>query len=242
MIMVRYFVIDTEKDANKLKTLMSEYEFYLAEDFVRDYSQALNSILKLSPNLVFVNLDLPNLRPFDIITEVQNYLEQSVQFIAISKSKELAYEAFKHGCADYLISPFSELEIRKCVLRFKKKHKSTTSPTLCLKSYKDFQYLKTGDIVFLKADNNTTDFFLKDGSVVSSFKTLKVFQNILPRNFLRIHKSYIVNRDYVCRINYGKLKCSLAEISEKIPFTKTYINNIETITSSLSDISATALN
>ena len=96
--------------------------------------------------------------------------------------------------------------------------------------------------LFLKADNNTTDFYIKDGSIVNAFKTLKIFEHTLPNNFLRIHKSYIVNIDFVSRINFGKLKCTIDSSSYKLPFTKTYINNIEFINNSLSGISVLSQN
>ena len=96
--------------------------------------------------------------------------------------------------------------------------------------------------MLLKADNNTTDFYLSDGSTVIAYKTLKTFESILPSNFVRIHKSYIVNKDYVNRINYGKGMCSVKDLSEKIPFTKTYTANIDTIIKTLSDSSLVSLN
>jgi len=69
----------------------------------------------------------------------------------------------------------------------------------------------------------------------NAFKTLKTFQEKLPSNFIRIHKSYIVNIDYITRINYGKLNCNIkGEIIHTLPFTKTYIDNITSIKAMLS--------
>lgn len=75
---------------------------------------------------------------------------------------------------------------------------------------------------------------MSDGNIVSSFKTLKTYETLLPNNFLRIHKSYIINKNHVSRIQYGKLICTIKKNSHDIPFSKTYLNNIETMRSTLS--------
>jgi DNA-binding LytR/AlgR family response regulator len=116
------------------------------------------------------------------------------------------------------------------------------SHTLCLKSYKDFHYLDTDEILYLKADNNSTDFVMKDGSTISAFKTLKTFENKLPKNFVRVHQSYILNINYVSRINYGKSICALKSGKLQLPFSKTYKDNIDSLKKILSKNTITALN
>jgi two-component system LytT family response regulator len=64
------------------------------------------------------------------------------------------------------------------------------------------QKLFSTDIMYLKADTNYTDFFLKDGRKVTSSFTLKHHQaDERLKDFLRVNKSYLVNRNYIneCR-------------------------------------------
>lgn len=233
-----YIIINKEKTlTEKLENILNEFSTFCNVGLVSDEREAMNLILKNKPDLVFLNMDNLIDDTFGFVKELNIYLNIVPDFVAISKTKDHAYQALKHNFIDYLLHPISELDLRKILMRFKKKKSQQQHKTLCLKSYKDYQYFNTKDILFLKADNNNTDFHIKDGSVVSAYKTLKTFENTLPSNFLRIHKSYIVNKDYVSRINYGKLKCYLEYVTEKLPFTKTYINNIEFINKSLTDIS-----
>ncbi len=109
-----------------------------------------------------------------------------------------------------------------------------SNPVICLQSYKDYQFLNTGEILYLKADNNATDFFLKDGSRVSAFKTLKSFEQQLPSNFVRIHQSYILNQHYISRINYGKSRCTLRFGKSELPFSRGYRKNVDALKQSLS--------
>tara|TARA_Y100001968_G_scaffold330215_1_gene381441 strand:+ start:1035 stop:1409 length:375 start_codon:yes stop_codon:yes gene_type:complete len=101
--------------------------------------------------------------------------------------------------------------------------------TLCLKSYKDYTLLKVEEILFLKADNNATDFVMIEGKTISAFKTLKSFEKILPNSFIRIHHSYIINKKHISRINFGKLKCFLDHNKISLPFSRSYRHNLQII-------------
>jgi DNA-binding LytR/AlgR family response regulator len=198
------------------------------------FDEPLNIVLKTSPDLIFINIDLSKIKPFKLIREIQQYAKNIPTFVVLSASKEKAYEVFKQDIFDYILTPANELSLRKCILKYKKKHPTDCSKVICLKSYKDYHYLNTDEILFLKADNNTTDFHLSDGSVVGAFKTLKTYSDVLPANFKRIHKSYIINSDYISRIQYGKALCIIRKHAHQIPFTKTFMENVEQINSSLS--------
>jgi DNA-binding LytR/AlgR family response regulator len=67
---------------------------------------------------------------------------------------------------------------------------------LCIKSYGDYRYIAAKDICYLHADNNSTDIHLNTGEMITAFKTLKHFEG-LSVPFIRIHNSYIVNKDYL---------------------------------------------
>ncbi|WNM19561.1 LytR/AlgR family response regulator transcription factor [Flavobacterium capsici] len=101
---------------------------------------------------------------------------------------------------------------------------------ICVKSYGDYRYIDSRDILYFEADNNSTDIHLKDGEMVTAFKTLKVFENVLPQSqFLRIHNSYIINVNQVARIHTGNTVCYIKNSTIKLPFSKSYKENVELI-------------
>ncbi|MBC9795136.1 LytR/AlgR family response regulator transcription factor [Sinomicrobium weinanense] len=224
-----YFVI--EEDSSTIEII---------EHVLQDFGQfhflgstccpetAMEIILKDKPDLVFIRIDHILEDPFKFVSELQFYLHHLPRFIAISNSKDRAYTAFKYNFQDYLLSPLTALEVRKSILRHEKNNPVGTS-LICIKSYKDYRYLNSDNILFLKADNNTTDFHLEDGRVIGAFKTLKTYENRLPGNFLRVHKSYIINATHVSRIHYGKAICTLGQYKQPIPFTRTFEENIARI-------------
>lgn len=100
---------------------------------------------------------------------------------------------------------------------------------LCIKSYGDYRFIEFDDVVYLKADNNSTDIILSNGDSITAFKTLKHFEESLPDEFMRIHNSHIINIKYVSRIHLGNTDCYLQKGKIKLPFSKSYKENINSI-------------
>lgn len=100
---------------------------------------------------------------------------------------------------------------------------------ICVKSYGDYRYIDAKDICYLQADNNSTDIHLNTGEMITAFKTLKHFEGVLNYPFVRIHNSYILNIDYVSRIHTGNAVCHIKNTTTKLPFSKSYKENIDTI-------------
>lgn len=234
-----------DPDASSSLQLLEQLEEYSGliclgqENTVGD---GLNHIIKFIPDVVFVNLTNSAFEVFNMVSELHQYMETLPVFIGIAKSKDYAYNAIKQNFFDYWLMPFNEFDIRKTILRLQKTMPAKeTSPLLCLKSYKDFQYLNTDEILYLKADNNTTDFHMRDGSIISAYKTLKSFEKKLPSNFIRVHQSYILNTKHVSRINYGKAVCTIRKTKTQLPFSRTYRNNIDSLKKLLSSNSISTL-
>lgn len=107
---------------------------------------------------------------------------------------------------------------------------TATKPLIiCVKSYGDYRYIDAKDICYLQADNNSTDIHLNTGEMITAFKTLKHFEGVMSYPFVRIHNSYIVNIDYVSRIHTGNTVCHIKNTTTKLPFSKSYKENIDAI-------------
>jgi DNA-binding LytR/AlgR family response regulator len=101
---------------------------------------------------------------------------------------------------------------------------------ICIKSYGDYRYLDSNEILYFEADNNSTDIHLNNGEMITAFKTLKHFETVLPEaQFLRIHNSYIINVDQVSRIHTGNTVCYIKNSTTKLPFSKSYKDNVDLI-------------
>ncbi len=231
-----FAIIDSDATSNlQLQTHLQDYGDFTFSGMAKNSNEGMNHILKFLPDVVLVNLNdlAPSL--FQMVSELHQYMKKLPVFIGFSNTRDHAYDAIKSGFFDYWLLPHNEYEIRKTVLRLRKQMPKTDVPaTICLKSYHDYHYLSTDEILYLKADNNATDFFMVDGTVISAYKTLKSFEMQLPDSFIRIHQSYILNSKYVSRINYGKSTCTLKVDESQLPFSKTYKKKVDNLKQILS--------
>ena len=231
-----YAIIDTDAASNlQLQLQLQEYGDFYHTGTASNAEDGLNLILKTLPDLVIVNLSANSSLLFQMVMQLHQYVDKLPLLIAASKTKEYAYDAIKGGFFDYWLLPHNEFEIRKTVFKLRKQlPKEQVPATLCLKTYNDYHYLDTNEILYLKADNNSTDFFMRDGQKISAYKTLKTFEGTLPKNFIRVHQSYILNTKHVSRINYGKNTCSLRNSDDQLPFSKSYKTRIDELKAILS--------
>ncbi|SNZ00701.1 LytR/AlgR family response regulator transcription factor [Flagellimonas pacifica] len=240
-----YLIIDSNASSKlQLQVYLQEYGDFSCVGIAKDETEGLNAILKFVPDVVLINLNEDGMTYFQMVSELSQFVKTLPIIIGYSPTKKYAYNAIKSSFFDYWVLPHNEFDIRKTILRLRKKHPKHHMPsTICLKSYNDYRYLDTDEILYLKSDNNATDFFMKDGNVVSAFKTLKSFEQRLPKSFIRIHQSYILNSRYVSRINYGKSICTLRnESEEELPFSKTYKDKIDALKDMLSKTAIKSLN
>ncbi|MEX0313615.1 MAG: LytR/AlgR family response regulator transcription factor [Allomuricauda sp.] len=240
-----YAIIDSCATSKlQLQLHMQEYGDFNCVGNARDPQEGMNTILKFTPDVVLINLGENGMEHFQMVTELNQFIPTLPLLVGYSTSKKYAYNAIKSGFFDYWILPHSEFDVRKTIMRLRKLFpKKNTPSTICLKSYSDYRYLDTDEILYLKSDNNATDFFMVNGTVVSAFKTLKSFEKKLPTTFVRVHQSYIINSRFVSGINYGKGTCTLRnDKEEELPFTKTYKQKVDNLKQMLSKTAIETLN
>jgi DNA-binding LytR/AlgR family response regulator len=260
-----YIIIDDDQESVlKTKAMadsFSELDFVVSAN---NYEDGLNLILEHAPQIVFLEIDPANPASnlsLALINELHRYLKVIPKIIVTTAKKDLAFEALKYEVFDYLLKPLVRIDVIKSILKLNKSivpkeifleqssvvdEKPTVlirqetpnqdqSLILCIKSYGDYRYIAAKDICYFQADNNSTDIYLNNGEMITAFKTLKHFEGVLSFPFIRIHNSYIVNRNYISRIHSGNSVCYIKNSAVKLPFSKSYKVNIDLIISDFSN-------
>ena len=227
------FVILSSDDelSTQLISLFEDFPSYLCSAVFKDTQMALKHIKKHKTQLVFIQVPTTSTSSqllFETIAESLTYLDSFPYFVALSDDESHALTAISAGFSDYLPHHLDMHRLGKILFKFEKRTPEKIASNICIKSYSDYQFVNLADIVYLKADNNTTDLQMINGKVVNAYKTLKHFENSLPFYFLRIHKSYIVNINHVSRIHFSKSKCYI-NYNQILPFSITYRENIDAI-------------
>lgn len=103
------------------------------------------------------------------------------------------------GDQSSISSPFKTVEYFKRSVTEKYSFKTKGKLIVPIKS--GYKLISTSQIEALVADSNYCRIYLSDGASILVSKTLKSLQNQLNENFYRIHKSVLINLDYVAEIN-----------------------------------------
>lgn len=228
-----YLIIDDNKaDVQEIVSSFDSFPEYYCAGVAATKSEAVNKILATEPQIVFLEVNSKkksNGLSLSIISELYQFLDVLPYFVILTNTPKFAFDALKAGVSDYLLKPLDTFELRKTLLKFKKTNPAAANDTICVRSYGDYQFISLNDIVYLKADNNTTDIYLHNGKKLTAYKTLKHYEANLPAYFYRIHNSYIINSNYISRINTGKSLCYLNHSNVSISFSKTYRENVDAI-------------
>ena len=174
---------------------------------VKSSLEAASFFLSSEPiDLLMLDLNLNGRDGFELL---KNAVSGSYHTIIISANTNNALKAFEFGVLDFIGKPFSKERLKKALDRFEK-NDSSDSPLwkyLSIKTNKGIRLIEIKDVLYLKGANIYSELHMKNGDSHFHNKSLNRFENILSREYFRIHKSYIVNMNEVKILkNYGACK------------------------------------
>jgi len=185
-------------------------------------AQGLMIIKSRKPDLVFLDIKMPEASGFDLLNQFE-HPDFSVVFV--TSFNEYAIQALRYSALDYLLKPVQGAELRAAVDRFRSRQdagylrlqidnlmynlsKKLSDFRVIIPSRNGDTSIDIGSILWCQGDSNYTHFHLKDGHKITASKTLKEYEELLgDKDFMRVHKSYIVNLAHVEGITRtGKLQ------------------------------------
>ncbi|MDV7187886.1 LytTR family DNA-binding domain-containing protein [Lutibacter sp. TH_r2] len=216
--MLKAIIVEDEKTSRDiLKNYLQKYcpqVEVLGE--AENVDEALVLIKSNELDLVFLDVEMPYGNAFDLLEKVGNH---NFETIFVTAYNQYAIEALNKHASYYLLKPISidelikavdyvtevkerENELQNTVLKPKT---ISNNAKITIPTQEGFEVLEIQDVLYAKADDNYTHLFLKNGQKKLVSKTLKYFEEALKENsFARIHKSYLVNVNYI--VNYKKGK------------------------------------
>lgn len=221
MDLIKVIVIDDEEEARDLMVnLLQEIEFIELITSVSDADLALSSIIKYSPDLIFLDIEMPEKNAFELIREIKE-IKLSVEIIIVTGYKKYALEAIKEHVIDYLVKPVDRLDLLKSLVRFKKIKTLNNSSSLKnnrvkISTRNGSIFLKLDQIVYCEAESNYTRIYLTNkSSEISSYNLGKVTE-VLGYGFIRISRSHLINSHYLYKVDRKKKICVLQIGSNEI--------------------------
>lgn len=208
-------IVDDEKLA---RDLLKEYlENYPEIELLGEADQgteAVEKIDKLKPDIVFLDVQMPGMTGFDVLEDI----EHEPYVIFVTAYDQYAIKAFEKNAVDYLLKPLDEERFRNAVNRALKRktleHSSIEDLLSSMKSERKGTYdthifvqkseklfnLPVDEIVYLEASGDYTIITTKADQFVSSSGIGKLEEILNPEVFIRVHRSTIVNVNYLKEI------------------------------------------
>jgi two-component system, LytTR family, response regulator len=173
--------------------------------------EAVPMIKELQPQLVFLDVEMPFGNAFDILEACQ---DQQFETIFITAYAEYSLKALNKSAAYYILKPIDISELVAAVNKvqeslLKEEEFSRTrilldnlkqkpdKQQIILPTLQGFDVIKTETITKLQAKGNFTEVYFAQGGFKLICKFLKHFDELLDAPFIRVHRSFIVNANFI---------------------------------------------
>lgn len=217
---IKCLVIDDEELARALlKTYIDKVDYL---ELIADFESPLEAIQVLKKtdiDVVFLDIQMPDLKG----TDFAKIIDPKTKVIFTTAYSEYAIEGFNLNALDYLLKPITFERFVQAVNKVNL-DTPTRETTISVKSGYDLHKLNYSDINYIESDNEYVLFYTNDKKIMSH-KTLKSLEKSLPESvFMRVHRSYIINKEKVTALKGRYLLIS----SLKIPVSDRYYEKVKT--------------
>lgn len=215
-------IIDDEKDS---RTILAGYLSRYCPSvtvcgFGESVATGLEAIEKHDPDIVFLDIEMPYGNGFDLLDKVKQI---NFETVFVTAFDGYAIQALNQSAAYYILKPIDIDELVKAVEKISQERSekdyiqharillenirtdTARQQKIMLPTMEGFEVMPIPSIIYCEAEDNFTRFHFESGPALLICRTLKYFEDILKTHrFLRIHRSYLINTEYIIRYSKGK--------------------------------------
>jgi two-component system, LytTR family, response regulator len=219
--MINALIIDDEEDGREvLKLAIDKYCPEISVIQLCDTpEQGLEAIKINKPDLVFLDVQMPNMSGFDLL---QRASPVDFEVIFVTAHDQYAIKAIKFSALDYLLKPVDVTELLNSVQKVKERlqvnnahryqsvlhnvqYKKKNIEKLAIPTAEGIDFFETDDLIFCKADGSYTELFLTNKTSKIVCKNLKDFEGLLMESgFCRVHHAALINMQHIQKYVKGE--------------------------------------
>ncbi len=216
--MIRCVIVDDESKAREI--LVQMLKLYCSRVEVvgqaRDVSSAYEIINEEDPDLVLLDINMPDGSGFDLLSK---YSKINFRVVFVTAHEEYAIKAFRFSALDYLLKPIDPSELISAIEKivenypansineqfdtFKAnflKEEHQNEKRIVLKTQENIFVIDLKDIIRCKSEKNYTYFYFSNRDKIIVSRTLKEYEDILTEyDFMRVHRSHLINLKQIDR-------------------------------------------
>ena len=213
--MIKVIIIDDEPLA---RSLVREYlQNYPDIEIVAECGDGFDGVKAISthkPDLIFLDIQMPKINGFEML----ELLDDKPSVIFTTAFDEYAIKAFESHAVDYLLKPFNQDRFDKSIAKWAEQKTTSTlkatqdllesaslspsqSQRIVVKNGSKIKIIPAHDVLYLEAADDYVKIHTPEGYFLKN-KTMAHFEQSLdPQQFVRSHRSYIVNVQQITRID-----------------------------------------
>ena len=219
MSKTKCLIIDDEELARGLlKTYVTKID---SLELVGSFESALDAlqIIKTEAiDLIFLDIQMPDLKG----TDFAKLVDAKTKIIFTTAYSEYALDGFELNALDYLLKPITFERFLTAVNKLEANNSNESQTTITVKSGYDLHKLNLEEITHIESDSEYVIFYTGNNKVMSN-QSLKSLERSLPNNFMRVHRSFIINKNKVTGLKSRDL--ILSEL--RIPVSDSYFELVK---------------
>ncbi len=211
-----------EDELNNREVLQQMLERYCEEvevvGLAVNVSSGIEKIKELSPDIVFLDIEMPGGTGFDVLNAFDL---PKFKIIFVTGYDHFAIKAIRYSALDYLLKPVDPEELKNAVEKAKSLNpiyheridflKSQIEVSteevdrIIISDHKHHKVVEIRDIIFVEAKRTFVVFYVEGNKKYAASNSMGFYEELLPSsNFFRIHKSHIINRHKVEKVDVGR--------------------------------------
>jgi len=218
---IQTIIVDDEKPAREeLAYLLKAFPEISVVGQGKNGLEAVNLIKEHSPDLVFLDVQMPGLDGFGVLQKLVERKLKVPHVVFATAFDHYAVQAFDVNAVDYVLKPFDKARISKAIQKAKKEIEAQTSPTerleqlvsklaapkaaaaqptkILIRSQQRMLLVDAEDLIFASIEGGLITVFAKDLEGSSNYRTLEELHAALDsESFWRPHRSYLVNIHHI---------------------------------------------
>ncbi len=176
---------------------------------------------EIKPDVAFLDISLPDGLVFQMLKELNG--DAKFDIIFITAFDQYAVEAFKYSAIGYILKPIDPDQLKQAVSKiqpgnsnqinermeiFEQRYFPNNHPNafekMSISALDGIYFINIKDIIRCEAEDNYTHIHLKTGEKITASKTIKSYEELLSGvNFYRVHKSHLINLNYMRKFVKG---------------------------------------
>jgi two-component system LytT family response regulator len=201
-------IVDDEPLArSNVTALLREHHDVVIAGECDSGDDALAQIPRLKPDVVFLDVEMPECDGFDVLEMLGGNVPPAVVFV--TAYDRYAVQAFEAGALDYLVKPFDRLRFERALARARERvaySRATPRPldTIAIKGGRGVTFVKIPQIDWIEASDYYSRLHVGGKSHLLRRSMAELEKDLRPFSFCRIHRSTIVNLDRVTALQLNE--------------------------------------